>query len=46
MINLHEFDEKLSLTAKISCEVLSFVLKCSLKEKLKGKVVYFRVLSS
>lgn len=30
MINLHEFDEKLSLTAKISCEVLSFVLKCSL----------------
>ena len=46
MINFHEFDEKLSLTANISCEVLSFGLKCSLKEKLKGKVVYFLVLSS
>ena len=24
MINLREFEEKLSLTAKISCEVLSY----------------------
>ena len=31
MINLHEFDEKLSLTAKISCEVFSY------KVLLKGK---------
>ena len=33
MINLREFQEKLSLTAKISCEVLSFYYEVLFKGK-------------
>ena len=39
MINLHEFEDKLSLTAKISCEVLSYKVLCG--EKAQGKSSLF-----
>ena len=44
MINLREFEEKLSLTERF--HVKFYLIKCSVKKKLKGKVVYFFVLSA